>query len=130
MATLRGEPVDRPPVSFYELNGLDEDPDNHDPFNIYSYASWRPLIELTREKTDRIVMRGVSYASVTPDPIAEISETESVVRDGSLFTTRRVQAGSRTLTARMRRDPDVNTIVSGNLRLGRNLDFLRCEGVG
>lgn len=32
MATLRGDPVDRPPVSFYELNGLDENPDDPDPF--------------------------------------------------------------------------------------------------
>ena len=29
----------------------------------------RPLVELARDKTDRIVMRGVSCASVTPDPI-------------------------------------------------------------
>ncbi len=34
MATLRGDPVDRPAVSFYEINGLDENPDNPDPFNI------------------------------------------------------------------------------------------------
>jgi len=40
MATLRGEAVDRPPVSFYELNGLDEDPGNKDPFNITT-----PVIE-------------------------------------------------------------------------------------
>ena len=60
MATLRGEPVDRPPVSFYELNGLDEHPNDHDPFNIYADHSWQPLIERTRAKTDRIVMRGVT----------------------------------------------------------------------
>lgn len=110
MATLRGKPVDRPPVSFYELNGLDEDPTNADPFNIYFHPSWRPLIELTREKTDRIVMRGVAYTSVTPDPIQSLSTTESVVRDGTRFTVQRVQAGRRTLTARSRRDPDVNTV--------------------
>ena len=110
MATVRGEPVDRPPVSFYELNGLDEDPGNDDPFNIYTHPSWRPLIDLTREKTDRIVMRGVSYASVTPDPIEAISHTECVVRDGSRFITKRVQAGNRALTTRTRRDPDVNTV--------------------
>ncbi len=109
MATLRGEPVDRPPVSFYELNGLDEDPKNDDLFNIYTHPSWLPLIELTREKTDRIVMRGVSYASVTPDPIETMSETESIVKDGSRFTTKHVQIGNRTLTTRTRRDPNVNT---------------------
>lgn len=110
MATLRGEPVDRPAVSFYELNGLDENPGNNDPFNIYSHPSWRPLIELTREKTDRIVMRGVACNSVAPDPIQDVSTIESVVRDGSRFTTRRIQAGGRTLTARTRHDPDVNTV--------------------
>ncbi len=109
MATLRGEPVDRPAVSFYEINGLDEVPENDDPFNIFTHPSWRPLIELTREKTDRIVMRGVSYASIAPDPIETISTTESVIRDGSRLVTRRVQAGNRLLTTRTRLDPDVNT---------------------
>jgi hypothetical protein len=110
MATLRGEPVDRPPVSFYEINGLDENHGDRDPFNIYSHPSWRPLIELAQQKTDRIVMRGVAFTSVTPDPIGEISVTESVLRDGRRITTRRVQAGNRALTSRTRRDPDVNTI--------------------
>lgn len=110
MATLRGEAVDRPAVSFYELNGLDEDPANDDPFNIYSHPSWRPLIELTREKTDRIVMRGVAFSSVTPDPIEAVSEKETFLRDGSRFTIRRVRCGDRVLTERTRRDPDVNTI--------------------
>ncbi|MBT7701766.1 MAG: hypothetical protein HN700_15875 [Verrucomicrobia bacterium] len=110
MASLRGETVDRPPVSFYELNGLDERPADVDPYNIYSHPSWQPLIELTRERTDRIVMRGVAYASMTPDPIEELSATETVTRDGSRITTRRVRAGGRTLTTRTRRDQDVNTV--------------------
>lgn len=124
MATLHGGPVDRPAVSFYELNGLDEGPRNDDPFNIYTHPSWLPLIELTREKTDRIVMRGVAYASVTPDPIERVSEIESVVRGGSRFTTRRVQAGDRLLTMRTRRDSDVNTIWT-NEHLLKNTDDLR-----
>lgn len=110
MATLRGDRVDRPAVSFYEINGLDEKPADDDPFNIYSHPSWWPLVSLAREKTDRIVTRGVAYKSVAPDPVDDLSSTESVVRDGSLFSTRRVQAGGRTLTARTRRDPDVNTV--------------------
>ncbi|MBS3761768.1 MAG: hypothetical protein KGZ25_00565 [Planctomycetes bacterium] len=109
MRTLRGEPVDRPAVSFYELNGLDEDPNNDDPFNIYSHPSWRPLIELTREKTDRIVMRWVPYESDQPDPLQKFTETETFMRDGSRHVIRKVQAGDRELTARHRRDPDVNT---------------------
>ena len=110
MATLRGEPVDRPAVSFYELNGLDEHPDLTDPFNIYSHPSWRPLLDLTREKTDRIAMRGVAYASVRPDPLEAISENETSVREGVRFTVSRVRVGDRVLTSRTRRDPDVNTV--------------------
>jgi hypothetical protein len=34
----RREEVDRPAVSFYALNGLDENPDDPNPFNIY--AEW------------------------------------------------------------------------------------------
>lgn len=110
MATLRGEPVDRPAVSFYEINGLDERPDNPDPFNIHSHPSWRPLIELAREKTDRIVMRGVGFRSSSPDPLKALTTTETFERDGVRFTTQRIQAGDRALTRRTRRDRDVNTV--------------------
>ena len=110
MATLRGEPVDRPAVSFYELNGLDEHPESTDPFNIYSHPSWRPLLDLTREKTDRIAMRGVAYASVRPDPLEAISESETSLHEGVRFTVSRVRVGDRVLTCRTRRDPDVNTV--------------------
>ena len=106
MATLRGETVDRPPVSFYELNGL-QDRSGDDPYNIYSHPSWQPLLDLTRDKTDSIVMRGVSYQSITPDPIELISETESYEKDGSKYTTRRVNTDGRILTSRTRRDIDV-----------------------
>lgn len=124
MATLRGQAVDRPPVSFYELAGLDEDPTDDDPFNIYADPSWRPLIELARDKTDRIVMRGVTYTSVRPDPIAAISETETTVRNSNRFTTQRVRAADRTLTARTRRDADVNTVWTEE-HLLKNVDDLR-----
>ncbi len=124
MATLRGESVDRPPVSFYEINGLDENPNDDDPFNIYSHPSWRPLIDLAREKTDRIVMRGVAYQSVTPDPIDGIASTESELVDGSRFTTRYVRVGDRTLTTRTRHDPDVNTVWTEE-HLLKDVDDLR-----
>ena len=110
MATLRGEPVDRQAVSFYELNGMDERPDDPDPFNIYSHPSWRPLLELTQEKTDRIVMRGIAFRDILPDPLEEIAEVESFMRNSSRFTVKTVKVGNRTLTSRTRRDPDVNTV--------------------
>jgi hypothetical protein len=89
---------------------MDENPDDLDPFNIYSHPSWRPLLELAREKTDRIVMRGVAFKDVLPDPIEEIATQESFMRNGSRFTVRTIQIGNHTLTSCTRRDPDVNTI--------------------
>lgn len=110
MATLRGEPVDRPAVCFYELNGLDERLDDPDPYNIYSHPSWRPLIELTRERTDRIVMRGVPFVGGPEDPVAALATTVTEERAGSRFTTTTIRAGARVLTQRTRRDRDVNTV--------------------
>jgi hypothetical protein len=110
MATLRGETVDRPPVSFYEINGLDENPNDTDPFNIYSNPSWLPLIELAKEKTDRIVLRGIIFDDVLPDPASRIAETEVFYKNGSRCMVKMVKAGKRTLTTRTRRDPDINTI--------------------
>ncbi|MCC6697191.1 MAG: hypothetical protein IT365_16300 [Candidatus Hydrogenedentes bacterium] len=109
MCTLRGQTVDRPPACFYEINGLDEDPNDKDPFNIYTDPSWRPLIELARDRTDRIVMRGVSFHDVLPDPVEEISHAETYFRDGKRYRVHHIRAGNRVLTSRTRRDPDVNT---------------------
>ncbi len=110
MATLRGERVDRPAVSFYELNGLDEDPTDGDAYNIFSHSSWGPLLALTREKTDRIVMRGVAYTAITPDPLVGIAEEETWTEGDSRYTTRTLRLGERTLRSRTRRDREVNTV--------------------
>jgi len=109
MATLRGEPVDRPAVCFYEINGHDENPLNNDPFNIFSHPSWAPLLELAREKSDRILMRGVPFRNAPPDPVAPLRTYESHMENGSELTTVTIRAGSRVLTTRSRRDPDVTT---------------------
>ena len=110
MATLRGERVDRPAVSFYELNGLDEDLDDPDPFNIHSDPSWRPLIELTRDRTDRIVMRGAAFPAVRPGLPVSDTDRKTFLQDGSRYTVTTVKVGRRTLTSRTRRDPQVNTV--------------------
>lgn len=109
LATLRGESVDRPAVNFYELNGLDQDPSNEDPFNVFSHPSWAPLLDLAREKTDLILMRGVSLTNAPPDPVAALSTSETHEADGSRFSTRTIQAGKRVLRSRSRRDRDINT---------------------
>lgn len=110
MATLRGEAVDRPAVSFYELNGHDQDPDDPDSENIYNHPSWRPLLDLARDRTDRIVRRNVVFTSAFPDPVGSLAEEETTHHDGSRFTRRRIPIGDRTLTSVTRRDPDINTV--------------------
>jgi len=110
MATLRGDPVDRPAVSFYEINGLTEKPDAPDPFNIYTHPSWRPLIDLARDHTDRIVMRGVAFDSISPNPLAGLTREQTTIAGESRITVCTIAAGNRTLTTRTRRDRDVNTI--------------------
>lgn len=124
MATLQGKPVDRPAVSFYELNGLDEDPQNPDPLNIFSHPSWRPLIELAREKTDRIVLRGVAFKEIAPDPIGHLAKDETWFNDaGTRFIRRTIAGGGRTLTMQTRQDCDVNTIWTTE-HLLKNVDDL------
>jgi len=110
MRTLRGETVDRPPVCFYEINGLDQNPNDQDPFNIYTDPSWKPLIDLAGERTDRIVIRGVAFNNNMPNAAEGMSKTEVVDRDRSRFWTQTIKVGKRVLTARSRRDADVNTV--------------------
>ncbi len=110
LATLQGKPVDRPAVSFYELNGLDENPQDPDPLNIYTDPSWQRLIELAREQTDRIVIRGVAMKEIAPDPLGPLAHDETWWEGRSLHTRRTVTVGRRTLTMQTRRDADVNTI--------------------
>ena len=112
MKTLNGERVDRPAVCFYELNGLDENPLDPDPYNIFNHPSWKPLIELTRQRTDRIVMRGAMFQDVQPDPIEELSQFETweeLTSSGlSRYTRRSIQVGRRILTSLTRRDQDLS----------------------
>lgn len=124
MATLQGQAVDRPAVSFYELNGLDETPNDPDPFNIYSDPSWRPLLDLASEKTDRIVMRGVAFRDVLPDPVDALAEVVTFEVNGCQITEKTVKAGRRKLTSKTRRSPDVNTVWTEE-HLLKNLDDLK-----
>ena len=109
MATMRGEKVDRPPVSFYEISGLEKTDDNN-PFNIFNDPSWMPLIKLAAEKTDRIAKCEIALAGVSEDPWSEFSKIEKWEKDGSLFTRRTISVSRRELTGISRCDPDVNTV--------------------
>jgi hypothetical protein len=111
LASLEGRPVDRSAVCFYEINGYDEDPGNTDPFNIYSHPSWKPLIDLAREESDRIVMRGVAFREIAPDPIAHMATCENETLNGSILSKRTIFTPSgRLLKTLTRQDRDINTI--------------------
>ncbi len=121
MNTLQGKPVDRPAACFYEINGLDEKKNDTDPFNIYSHPSWHPLIDLAREKSDRIVMRSVSFkekkkkANTLWNPEERLAtgdtepKTENYMENGSRLAKTTIKTDSGILTSITRRDPDVNT---------------------
>ena len=111
LATLQGKAVDRPSVNFYEITGYDERSDDPSPFNIYSHPSWRPLIELARETTDRLPRRFPKFVNAPQDPIESVTNIQTEFNEnGSRLVTRTIRVGDQVLTEHTRRDPDVNTV--------------------
>ena len=110
MATLRGEPVDRPAVSFYEIGGFKVKPADPDPFNIYNAPTWQPLLQLAEEQTDLIRLRAPVVRRPATDRRTEFWRTEEFMKDGARYQRTTVQIAGRTLTALTRRDPAVDTI--------------------
>jgi hypothetical protein len=78
LATLKGEKVDRPAVSFYEIGGFNIDPDDPDPYNVYNDPSWKPLLELANNHTDTIRLaspvRAESHSSWGGSSMSDIRE--------------------------------------------------------
>jgi uroporphyrinogen-III decarboxylase len=121
MATLRGEPVDRPAVSFYEIGGLPIDPSDPDPFNVYADPSWRPLLELAERETDLIRLRSAvrlhsheAWDQTGSRPVAEVRrqllKTQVFERDNCRWTRTELKAGGRRLTSLTKRDPAIDTL--------------------
>jgi len=114
MATLRGEPVDRPAVNFYEIGGFDIDPSDPDQFNVYNDPSWRPLLHLAAEHTDLIRMRSpVKSRSHEIDAgtcRGEFFKTEEYLEGGCRFRRVTLTIAGRTMTSLTRRNPDLDTI--------------------
>jgi len=120
IATLNGRPVDRPPVSFYEIGGLTMDPSDPGPFNIYSDPSWRPLLRLAEERTDLLRMRSPvraqSHQAWSPETTTkrnareEFFETEHYLDAGRQMTRTVLTVGDRVMTSLTRRDPDMDTL--------------------
>lgn len=110
LATLHGKTVDRPPVSFYELESVSQDPEDVSPYNIYSDPSWLPLFKLVREKTDLIARQVVPFR---PDPfkmLDGITEEKRWEDGASLFVRTTIHTGARVLTQLTRRDKDTDTV--------------------
>lgn len=110
MATLRGEAVDRPAVSFYEVGGWAPDPDDPDPFNIYNSPDWRPLLELAEAETDLIRMCSPALVPAPDNCRDDFFRHETYVESGLRFTRTTVTVAGRTLTGLTRRDPGVATV--------------------
>jgi hypothetical protein len=152
MATLRGEPVDRPAVNFYEIGGFDIDPSDPDEFNVYHDPSWRPLLELAEERTDLIRMRSAvrtrswdpqtagqngglriadcGLASSVESEITPVSAPGDLVRihryvEGPWHCVRTtMRIGGRALSSTTRRSPEVDTIWTTE-HLLKNVDDLK-----
>ncbi|MCX6877528.1 MAG: hypothetical protein NTW21_27525 [Verrucomicrobia bacterium] len=117
MATLRGEPVDRPPVSFYEIGGFQTDPADPDPYNIYNSPAWQALLELAEEHSDIIrMMSPVRARSIDPTGSASAACWHEFFRedtqdDGETRITRTVlNVAGRTLTQVTKRERQINTV--------------------
>ena len=114
--TLAGRAVDRPAVSFYELDWYADKPLDEDPFNIHNHPSWRPLLQMIRERVDRITCGNVALtANSSADHDTHVRsemQTRGVVMGGGdermIVTT--IKAGTRTLTMRKVQRADVDTV--------------------
>ncbi len=110
MATLRGEAVDRPAVSFYEIGGWKFDVTDPDPFNIYNSPDWGPLIRLAEEESDLIRMMGPQRVKAAGNCRDEFFHEQVYMQDGSEYTRQTLTVAGRTMSSLSRRDPDVSTV--------------------
>ncbi len=110
MASLQGRPVDRPPVSFYEIGGIPMDPDDPDPYNVHNGPTWRPLLHLAEEKTDLIRMAGLQAAPGQISPGQALRHTEQWEENGSRWMRTTLKAGPHRFTQLVRRDPEADTL--------------------
>jgi hypothetical protein len=110
MKTLRGEPVDRPAVTFYEISGFHINPNDPDPYNIYNDPSWKPLLDLANNETDVIQFGIPKSVSTHPELQEKYFQSETWEEDQSRFTRTILKAGGRTFTHLTRRDAQIHTI--------------------
>ncbi len=110
LRTLRGEPVDRPAVSFYEIGFFDYSADDPDPYNVHNDPSWRPLLELARNRTDIIRSASPHTRPADPQRIRSLWKSETETRGTSRFTRTTLALPNRSLTQLTRRDAETDTV--------------------
>lgn len=109
LATLNGQSVDRPAVSFYEIGSFKYDPDDPDEFNVHNDPSWRALLELAETQTDIIRLIGSKPVS-SNDVAGEFLQTENWREANSKFTKNTITIDGRELTELSRVDTDTDTV--------------------
>ena len=118
LATLKGEKVDRPAVSFYEIGGFNIDPDDPDKYNVYNAPSWKPLLELADNHTDIIRLAspvraeshsswGGSSKTDAGNPVIERVEWEE---GDDRFARLTYHVGERKLSSLTRRNKEFDTV--------------------
>lgn len=107
-ATFRGEAVDRPPVSFYEIGGWKMDVSD-DAFSVWNDPSWRPLVEMASQQTDLIRMIEAGWQGGADNGLDELISEKNWCEADTRFSRTTIQAGERTLTSLTRRDKDTQT---------------------
>ena len=131
-ATLRGEPVDRPAVSFHEIGGFIVDSNDPDEYNIYNSPSWQPLLEMAEEQTDIIRMvspvRAQSHLAWDgSDKVGirkQFVEEKSWEENNSRYTQLTYRINGRELTSVTRRDKELDTVWTIE-HLLKNLDDVK-----
>ena len=109
MATLQGQPVDRPAVSFYEIGGWRMDP-SEDDFTVWNDPSWRPLVQLAHEETDLIRMVSPQRTGDSGDGLSALADHQRWLEGDSRFERTEIRTPSRSLTALTRRDRATQTV--------------------
>lgn len=118
IATLKGEPVDRPAVNFYEIGGFLVNPDDPDEYNIYNSPSWRPLLDLAENQTDiiRLVSPVRAQSHLAWDGSDHTGVRSRFVKEmiwednGSRFTRQIYSINGKELTSLSRRDKNLDTV--------------------
>jgi uroporphyrinogen-III decarboxylase len=118
LATLRGEAVDRPAVSFHEIGGFIVNTDDQDEYNIYNSPSWQPLLKMAEEQTD--IIRMVSPVRAQSHLAWDGSDNTGIRKEyvkektweekNSRYTRLTYRINGKELTSVTRRDKELDTV--------------------